>query len=223
VLVGEAPRPVEGLKANVRKQGVVLSWTTDGESAPVRLDRRLLTAPAANTEHGLLAQAPEAIKATLLVEEGVAEGRAIDTTIRMGQSYEYRAQRVRRVDVEGKTLELAGELSQPIDVDAKDTFPPEVPTGLAAVAAAAADGSEPAIDLSWQPGSEADLAGYVVYRREGDEEWRRISPATPGIEPAFHDVQVQPGHTYQYAVSAVGKDGRESNRSAETQETVPQP
>jgi len=223
VLVGEAPRPVEGLKGEVRKQGIVLSWTADGENAAVRLQRKLLTPPATKAQQGPLAPAPEAINETLLVEEGTAQGRALDKMIRFGESYAYRAQRIRRVDVNGKMLELAGELSQPIDVDARDVFPPEVPAGLAAVAAAGENGAGPAIDLSWQPDTEADLAGYVVYRREGDGEWQRISAATPGIEPAFHDAHVQPGHTYEYAVSAVGKDGHESNRSAEAQETVPQP
>jgi hypothetical protein len=223
VLVGQAPQPVEGFKAEVRKQGIVLSWTADGEKAAVRLDRKLLTPPATKAEHGLMAPAPEAVNEALLVDEGTEQGRALDKAIRFGQSYEYRAQRVRRVSVDGKTLELAGELSQPIYVDAKDVFPPEVPVGLAAVAAAGENGAGPAIDLSWQPDAETDLAGYVVYRRESGGEWQRISPATPGIEPAFHDVQVQPGRRYEYAVSAVGKDGRESNRSTETQETVPQP
>jgi hypothetical protein len=222
VLVGEAPRPVVGLKVEVRKQGVVVSWTADGENTPVRLDRKLLTPTSTKAEHGLLAPSPEAINVTLLVEEGAAQGRAMDKTILLGQTYEYRAQRVRRMNVDGKTLELAGELSQPVAVDAKDIFPPEVPTGLAAVAAVGPNGAGPTIDLSWQPDTEADLAGYVVYRRQGDGEWQRISPATTGIEPVFHDANVQPGHTYQYAVSATGKNGQESARSAAAQETVEQ-
>jgi hypothetical protein len=139
----------------------------------------------------------------------------------MGERYEYRAQRVSRVDVEGKTLELAGELSAPVDVEAKDVFPPEVPTGLAAVATAGENGAGPAIDLSWQAELDPALAGFVVYRREGDGEWKRVSPTTPSIAPAFHDANVEPGHTYRYAVSAVDKNGRESARSAEAQETVP--
>ncbi len=222
VLVGEAPRPVEGLNVEVRKQGVVLRWTADGENVPVRLDRKLLTPPSNKVEAALLAPAPEAVNVTLLVEKDVAQGRAMDKTIRLGQSYEYRAQRVRRMNVDGKTLELAGELSQPVDVEAKDVFPPEVPTGLAAVAAAGANGAGPSMDLSWEPDTEADVAGYVVYRREGDGEWQRISAATPGIEPVFHDAQVQLGHTYQYAVSAAGKNGQESALSAAAHETVPQ-
>ena len=127
-----------------------------------------------------------------------------------------------RVSVDGQTLELAGELSTPIDVDVKDVFPPSVPTGLAAVASAGEDGKGPSVDLNWQPNTEADLAGYIVYRREGDGEWQRISPAALSVEPAFHDAQVQPGHSYQYAVSAADKDGRESGRSVIAEERVPE-
>ncbi len=221
ILAGAAPRPVDGLKAELRKQGVVLRWTTDGENTAVRLQRKLLTPPASKPEHGPLAPAPEAIHETLLVEEGAGQSRAMDTTVRMGESYEYRAQRVSRVDVEGKTLELAGEFSAPVDVEVKDVFPPEVPKGLAAVATSGENGAGPAIDLSWQPDLDPELAGYLVYRREGDGEWQRISPATPAIAPAFHDAGVEAGHTYRYAVSAVDKGGHESARSAEAGETVP--
>jgi fibronectin type 3 domain-containing protein len=85
------------------------------------------------------------------------------------------------------------------------------------------DGAATAIDLSWQPVTDANLAGYAVYRREGEAAWERISPAELLVPPAFHDAQVQTGHTYRYAVSAIDAGGHESARSAETQETVPNP
>jgi len=91
------------------------------------------------------------------------------------------------------------------------------------VATAGENGSEPAIDLSWQPGAEADLAGYIVYRREGAGDWQRISPPQPVVGPAFHDARVQPGHIYSYAVSAIDQGGHQSARSAEAQESVPNP
>ena len=43
------------------------------------------------------------------------------------------------------------------------------------------------------------------------------------VAPAFHDTHVLPGHTYIYAVSAVDQGGHESGRSADAQETVPNP
>lgn len=230
VLAGEAPAPVTGLSAEVRKQGVALRWTRVDESSPtaVRLHRKLLTPPAAKPREGLLAPQPEPVEQNLLVDRCAPDGRnggyrALDTNIRFGQSYEYRAQRVARVTLESKTLELAGELSAPVRVEALDVFPPETPTGLAAVATAGENGVAPAIDLSWQPGTETDLAGYAVYRREGEATWQRISPPEPLAPPAFHDTQVQPGHTYRYAVSAVDQGGHESARSAEAVEFVPNP
>jgi fibronectin type 3 domain-containing protein len=152
--------------------------------------------------------------------------RAFDSSIQFGETYEYRAQRVARVTVNGETLELAGPLSAPVRIAAVNVFPPVVPRGLAAVATAGAESAGPAIDLNWQPGTEADLAGYVVYRRETvatESSWQRISPAQPVPAPGFHDANVRPGHTYLYAVSAIDQQGHESARSAEAEETVPAP
>jgi hypothetical protein len=214
---------VEGLKAEQRKQGVVLSWIPDQDHSAVRLQRKSLTLPVGKPKEGPFASSPEPARENLLVDEGTAQGRAMDTSVHMGERYEYRAQRVSRVEIEGKTLELGGELSPPIEVEVKDMFPPEVPVGLVAVATAQEGATGPAIDLSWQADLESALQGYVVFRRDGDGPWTRISPETPAVAPAFHDVNVQPGHTYRYAVSAVDKNGKESARSVETQETVPQP
>ena len=239
VLAGQAPAPVANLTAEVRKDGVALSWTPDSPTAPpfsqaaIRLHRTLLSPqPEAkpNSQHGLLAPPPEPLEQSLLVASNVA-GRALDKEIRFGETYEYRAQRVIRVTIfkrmydprknESLTLELAGPLSAPVRVEALDVFPPAVPTGLAAVATAPSAGLEAAIDLSWQPNSEADLAGYFVYRREGGEGWQRISPVQPLAGPAFHDTRIQPGHAYSYAVTAIDQGGHESARSAEAEETVP--
>ena len=235
VLAGEAPAPVANLSAEVRKTGVVLRWTpllaAAQESSAIRLHRKLLNPPTAKAkqgQQGLLAPALEPVEENLLVDSCAPEAgkggcRALDSSIRFGQVYEYRAQRVARVAVEGKTLELAGELSAPVRVEALDVFPPAVPTGLAAVATTGENGAGNAIDLSWQPVTDADLAGYAVYRREGDGGWQRISPAGPLVPPAYHDTQVQPGHSYRYAVSSIDQGGHESAPSVETEESVPNP
>jgi len=229
ILAGQAPGPVAGLSAQARKEGVELHWTPGGAPTQptahiaVRLHRKLLTPPPAKPQQGPFAPPPEPLEQRLLVDSGAQSGWALDKDIRFGQTYEYRAQRVARVTVDGETLELAGELSAPVRVEALDVFPPAVPTGLAAVATANEAGAETAIDLSWQPVADPTLAGYAVYRREGDADWQRISPPQPLVPPAFHDAQVQPGHTYRYSVIAIGQNGHSSARSAETEETVPSP
>jgi len=231
ILAGEVPAAVAGLRVEMRRDGVLLRWAAaPPEAAPaaVRLDRKLLTPPAKGSgpqksEQGLLAPPPEPLKRTLLVEAGAATDRALDKDIRFGESYEYRAQRVARVIVNGQTLELAGPLSEPVRIDAVNVFPPAVPKGLAAVATPAENGVGPAIDLSWQPDTEADLAGYIVYRHEANAGWQRISPAQPVVGPDYHDANVQPGHTYEYGVSAIDQEGHESARSSGVEETVPGP
>ncbi len=222
VVAGAAPAPVESFAASPRKNGVALTWTAGDSSQAVRLYRKLVSAPAtkpgAKKSEPLPApRAPEELK--LIVDSD--SGRALDTAVEYGSVYEYRAQRVARVAVDGETVELGSEITAPARIDFEDIFPPAVPQGLAAVATAANAQAPAAIDLSWLPGRDRNLAGYAVYRREGNGEWQRISPAAPVIGPAFHDANVQPGHTYRYAVTAISPAGHESRRSEEAEETVP--
>lgn len=263
ILAGQAPPPVVGLAAEVRKQGVVLHWSADtghadssGASTVIRLHRKLITAaPKPQGQTGLLAPEPEPLEKSLLVEAPDPTSRTIDKDIRLGQVYEYRAQRVIRVALPDTarpatpqsgqiqsaftqggsaqvptaasthSLELPGPLSDPIRVDAADIFPPEIPTGLAAVATQTGTEAAPeiSIDLSWKANTDSDLAGYAVYRREANVPWQRISPPQPVVGPAFHDAHVRPGQTYRYTVTALDQTGHESGRSIEAVETAPQP
>ena len=231
VAAGQAPAPISGLSAEVRKDAVVLRWT-EGPPEPhpteVRLERTLLTPPAAGQKQGPLAPPTEPAKQELVVEPGAVRGRAIDKDIELGNVYLYRAQRVAQIAADGKTLELAGPLSPPVRVNAADIFPPAEPAGLAAVATPAQNGAGPAIDLSWQPDSGTGVAGYAVYRRKAaptgqpPARWQRISGAQPVVGPGFHDGNVQAGQSYEYAVTAIGQNGVESAKSEPAGEIVPQ-
>ena len=235
ILAGAAPAAIAGFSAEVRAEGVALHWQGT-DATPVRLHRRLLT-PAApkekKTDSGLMSAPAEPEQRNLFVDgagelngSGQLNG-ALDRNAHFGESYEYAAQRVERISVNGKVLELDGAISAPIRVDVIDRFPPAVPQGLAAVAVP----EEKSIDLSWQPDTEADLAGYIVYRIESGEaangngaaDWMRVSGSQPVVGPAFRDKTVEPGHTYRYKVSAIDLTGHESAGSAETQESIPNP
>jgi fibronectin type 3 domain-containing protein len=74
--------------------------------------------------------------------------------------------------------------------------------------------------LIWAPDTDADLAGYNIYRREEGAESRRVN-GEPVKASAFRDSNVASGHTYFYSVSAVDARGNESAPSDEQSEKVP--
>jgi fibronectin type 3 domain-containing protein len=76
------------------------------------------------------------------------------------------------------------------------------------------------IDLIWGPDTDADLAGYNVYRKEGSSAPVKINVEVVKV-PAYRDTAVQAGHTYTYTVTATDVRGNESARSAEASESVP--
>jgi fibronectin type 3 domain-containing protein len=104
-------------------------------------------------------------------------------------------------------------------VFAHDVFPPAVPTGVQAVYSGLSQ--QKFIDLTWAPVTDADLAGYNVYRREEGTQPMKISSELVKT-PAFRDANIQAGHKYFYSVSAVDLRGNDSAKSAEASEQVPQ-
>lgn len=158
----------------------------------------------------------------------------VDTTAAMGDTYTYTAQRVRALTLGNHQLEIASEPSAPVTMAMRDTFPPKPPTGLATIAGTTAPDAavrgakpQPYIDLSWEPNTEPDLAGYRVYRQlarpDGTPQGplARLTPL-PIAVPAYRDVAVRPGQGYIYTVTAVDAAGNESAPSAKAHESVPE-
>lgn len=220
---GRSPAAVNGVTAQMRPGGVLLGWTPisdPGRAMVIRIERVQLTLPAATeTRRSPLAPAPPPAVQTLAVhtQNGVDPGHAIDASALLNQRYRYTLQRVAVLAPGGQPVEIQGSPSEPIEVSTKDTFPPAIPQGLVAVA----DSAGGAIDLSWVPDSDPDLAAYHVYRRDlqGGVPARQI--ASVEVETSFRDIGVEAGHTYAYSVSAVDQTGNESNRSPEVNETLP--
>lgn len=228
VAAGNAPPALSGLRLATQAEGVILRWTP---AAPepgmvLRIHRWLLNPPSAtgkngashpNQANGVAAPAEQTLEVPLDRND---RGGAVDRDASLDHVWKYQAERVLKVNVEGHALEIAGVPSAMTVIDAKDVFPPATPSGLAAVA----DVQAHAIDLSWEPDRDADLAGYVVYRSDltagGGAE--RISGKALLVPPSLSDSTAQAGHRYAYSVSAVDEDGNESARSKEVDEELPQ-
>ena len=142
----------------------------------------------------------------------------VDTTIEWQKHYEYWITPVTLWQNGGKKGEVEGDDSPVVPVFANDIFPPEAPSGLQAVFSGVTQ--QPAIDLTWTPNTEPDLAGYNVYRHSANEAPVKIN-AELIKTPLFHDTGVKAGMKYFYSVSAVDLRGNESGKSAETSEAVP--
>jgi hypothetical protein len=219
---GAAPPAVLDLDATVTNDGVLLHWAVlESYTGPetFRIHRTVLdTAPAKKTSSLGGNDAPTNMTLLVTPKDGKDRGKALDASAVFGHRYEYWVERLIHDTVGGKPLEIVSAPSNLIRVDVKDVFPPRPPEALAAVAVA----EQGAIDLSWSPNTEADLAGYIVYRGEAGGTAERISPANaPVIAPTYRDAASQAGHTYRYSVSAVDASGNESARSAEVTETLP--
>jgi hypothetical protein len=150
---------------------------------------------------------------------GIYSASFLDRNIEWDKTYIYHVAAVTTVTRDGTAIIVEGDDSARVEVLAHDIFPPAVPSGVQAVFAAA--NNQRFIDLTWTPNTDADLAGYHVYRHEEGGVAQRINGEAVKA-PAFRDSNVVPGHRYLYSVSAVDVRGNESEKSAETAESVPQ-
>jgi len=207
--------PPTGLEARVTAEGIALSFSPPSPPAvaqdpfthSLRIYRRAAGATAETVAGELPLPAPPSF---------------LDKNVEWEKSYQYNITTVTKIAPPGGTpVEVEGDDSSTVEIVARDSFPPATPTEVQAVTSSAV-GGQSFIDLTWTPNNEADLAGYNVYRREGDAQPQKIN-AEPVKTPAFRDSSVSPGQTYLYSVSAVDLRGNESGRSEETSESVPQP
>ncbi len=221
IATGPAPPGVTGLRLETRAEGLVLHWDP---SAPqphmvLRIHRTLVpNAGAAKPDESKGATPAEAQVLEVDLDK-TDPGGAVDRDAQLDHEWKDWAERVVKLDVNAHTVEIAGTPSQTVTIDAKDVFPPAIPSGVTVVA----DAQAKAMDLSWTPDTEADIAGYVVYRRDvtAGGSMERITPKAV-VSPSYSDGMVVAGHQYAYAVSAVDQDGNESARSAEVVEGLPE-
>ena len=195
-------------------------------SAPSTPRSRLQLTPKKGSSSGLPKNAQAA---EIYLRAGESDsGGTVDHTAVNGETYVYTAQRVRSVTVAGHELQLRSAASAGATVAVRDTFPPAVPSGLAAVPNVAPGGASPnaerqgtSIDLSWEPDTDADLAGYIVYRRDLSAGGTAVRlTATPIVEAAFRDSTAVAGVRYSYTVTAVDTSGNESKASAAAEESL---
>ena len=89
-----------------------------------------------------------------------------------------------------------------------DTTPPAAPTGLFAI------GANGSVALDWNDNTDADLAGYNVYRGTTSGVYTKINSSVVTAS-AYNDTGLTNGTEYYYVVRAVDTSGNESPNSNE--------
>ncbi len=200
------------LRAQMNSEGVRLTWTplsdvphTAGLRFVYRIYRR---------ESGANAQ----IIAGEVPVDAATQPTFLDSSIEWEKTYVYHAAVVTLItEPKGREQQVEGDDTTEVTIAAHDVFPPAVPDELEAVSSG--PGQKPFVDLVWTPDTDADLAGYNVYRTEAGTEPKKLN-SDPVNSPAFRDEGVSPGHKYTYSVSAVDARGNESAHSQSAEEKV---
>ena len=169
------PAPPLLYPPSVTEDGVVLGWRTSELADEYSIDR----ATDEDTEFTVL--------------ESVSATEYLDPTARPGVTYRYRLRPLRMSDA-GR---IEGLPSETASVTPRDVFPPRPPTGLRAVR------TPTAVELSWLPNEEPDIAGYRVLR--GGAALTSVI-----AESSYSDGSAVPGTPYEYEVTAVDSQGNES-------------
>jgi hypothetical protein len=180
----DVPPPPTDLAANPKPEGVVLTWTPSGSAKLFNIYRS-----GVNDAPDELAPPVNAapVKATTYTD-APAYG-----------TFKYRVTAV----VSPGPPRVESEPSAPVIATFKDLVPPPPPATLTALV------ETKTVRLIWDPVDAPDLAGYFVYRYQGNA---RIKFQTGAPIPSTHfgDDSADPGIEYVYAVTAVDKNGNES-------------
>ena len=206
--------PPKDFTASVSDRGVVLTWSenvwslTDVE--PVRYDYRVYRREEGRQQQVFVGESRAGVD---------AHPSVVDQSFEWEKTYYYHLTTQTVIGRFGQDeVRVEGDDTPEVKVFAHDVFPPAVPSGVQAVFSG--PGQQAFIDLIWAPVTDADLAGYYVYRREAGGD-----PVKQNSEPlrtaAYRDANVVSGKDYTYSVSAVDLRGNESARSEEATETVP--
>jgi hypothetical protein len=205
------PAPAN-LSAHLSANGVELTWRAvrpSKEVPGIKYEYRIYRRDVATNRDSVAGEIPMSADAS---------ASFLDTGFEWEKTYDYRVTVVTVVDHSGASEQVEGDDSAPVRVVARDVFPPAAPTGLQAVFSG--PGQKPFVDLIWAANTEADLAGYNVYRRQTSGEPSKINTGLVKT-PAYRDADILPGHEYFYSITAVDARGNESQRSEEASEKVP--
>jgi hypothetical protein len=213
------PETPQDVRVSVTESSVVVNWSQAavpaGASALVYRVYRAVIAPGAGNPPQDLSQVK--LKSPLELAGSSPSFEFRDSHFEFGTPYLYT---VRAVAQFGADFVESAD-SAPAIVTPRDVFPPSAPANVEFTIVPATPQAPAYVELSWAISPEGDLAGYSVYRSEGeDTPGERVSTEILP-SPTFRDISVQSSRRYYYRVSAVDRAGNESPKSSTVVVEVP--
>lgn len=197
------PHPPGRPSLNPAEEFVEISWAP----AAANIDGSPV---AAGVAFNLYRASPEGSPTGSLLNPTPVAGTSYrDGSARLGETWVYRVRAVLET-IRGR---VESRDSEEATLFHRDLYPPGPPRRLTLVA-----GRE-FLSLIWFPNSEADLAGYHVFRRQGRGEFQRLT-ATATQRTSFEDRDLQKGPVYAYRVAAVDRAGNQGSFSNVVSDTL---
>lgn len=204
--------PLESFDAVPVPEGVRLRWKVPplGDRASLSRVNLYRVSEGAGAREALVRGSP------------FAGSSALDESVRIAENYRYEA---RLVDAGPGSGRREGPAAGPVAVSYLDRFAPG-PPALVTIDALPPAPDHPgawAVRLAWSSPIDVDVAGYRVYRAEGEGDFA-LAASLPSNETTWLDASVTPGGRVRYSLTAIdtASPPNESARS-EIMETVPGP
>ena len=197
------PGPPIHVQGTIGDRWISLSWSPPETSDPAR------ESPPITGYNIFRSENKEDFPFFPINPEPITTTRHTDLGLENNREYYYRVSSIS--SFHGSLIE--GTSSSTLSLVPQDTTPPLPPRGLSAVPTASG------IELQWEPNSDPDLLGYLVYRGKGpgsDSQLLTPEPITPN---RYRDPSARPGTPYRYRVSAV--DRSPARNESEPSEPVP--
>ena len=230
VPIHPAPDPIDDLKVEITPAGVALSWTPPqktliGPAPPIagyRVYRAEIdTSAASGAPAATAVEETPKLKSPYARIADPASPPYTDTQVELGRTYAYAVRSLAQYAGQNPDKMLESLDSNSVTITPKDIFPPATPQNIVVAFVPAASGQPAHLELSWAINPETDIAGYNIYRSDGQSIPGTRLNTELLLTPAFRDMNVVPGREYFYTVTAVDRAGNESPAGAPASGGVP--
>jgi hypothetical protein len=188
------PLPPSGITATMTEDSIRLSWAAPTENMDGSGPPRVAGYDVCRSSD------PQKMPAAPVNPSPLSTPSFEDRDFQFGRTYYYAVRTVGSI----QNPYAVSLLSDALQVEARDAFPPAPPENFNAIL----DGSD--VVLLWAPSQSPDVAGYRVYRRDKKAGTTVLLQKDLITGLSFRDRHVETDVQYEYSIQAVDAHGNDS-------------